>query len=301
MNPTLVLVIFLLGLLAVILVIRRRNQVELLDPASFILPLPASGDIPNRWPPMDAVTNFRDLGGYATSDGRRVRTGLVYRSGALHHLSENDLAFLSRTGLKSVCDLRSADEIALEPDRLPSNPAPQYLHLPLVVDDSRDRRERLFALLFNRRKLAQMLPDFYARTMLDENARIYGVLFKRLAQPDGLPAIIHCTAGKDRTGIAAALLLSLLGVPDETLLADYSLSNRYYNDYLDYGRRIVQPLSWLGIRAEHLQPLFIANPANLRFALDHVRRKYGSVAAYLITAAGMTEADLNALRKALLE
>jgi protein-tyrosine phosphatase len=295
-----VLIVLLLAVLAGAGVfIRRRNRVELVNPAEFILSLPASGDIANRWPPMDGVANFRDLGGYQTQDGRRVRTGRVYRSGALHRLSENDQTFLNTIALKCVCDLRSAEEVALEPDRLPNNPA--YVHLPLVVDDSRDRRERLFALLFNRRGLARMLPEFYTRTMLDENAHIYGLLFKRLAQPDALPAIIHCTAGKDRTGIAAALLLSVLGVQDETLLADYSLSNRYYDDYFRYGQKLVAPVAWLGIRAEHLQPLLIANPANLQYALDHLRRKYGSVESYLLTAAGLTPSDLEALRTALLE
>ncbi len=300
MNPGLFIVIVLLaGAGGAIAFINQRNRVEILDPKSLIITLP--NDLPTRTLPLEGTVNFRDLGGYTTTDGRHVRTGQIFRSAALHKLTDKDHALLHQLGIKLVCDLRSDEEIAIEPDRLPQDPTPEYLHLPLQFDEERDQRERVRALLFNRRKLAGMMGDFYVRVMLEENPQIYGTIFKRLADPANLPTIIHCTAGKDRTGVASALILSILGVPEETIIADYSLSNRYYDNYFRYGEQVVSRLTWLGIRAEHLQPMFLANPASLRAALQYIREAYGSVENYLHECADVSASDLIALRANLLE
>lgn len=275
----------------------RRNHVDLIDPESLVIRL--ADDLPDRMKGLEGVTNFRDIGGYRTADGRHVRTGKVFRSGALHRLTDKDQAFMQEIGLKLVCDLRSQQEIQEEPDRLPANA--EYLHLPLDTDEDNERWERLRALLFNRRKLMTIMPAFYTQIIIERNARLYGNLLRHLADSHNLPAIMHCTAGKDRTGVGVALILSVLGVPEETIIADYSLSNLYYAAFSAYGERVVRSLGWLGIRGEHLQPLLIANPATLRTALEHIHTKYGTVEQYLLTAAGMTEADLAGLRANLLE
>jgi protein-tyrosine phosphatase len=300
MNLSSVVVLVLLGFAGGgIAIINRRNRMEFLDPETLVLSL--NDDFPERVLPLEGAVNFRDLGGYRTSDGRRIRTGLIYRSAGLHRLTESDHAHLHQIGLKLVCDLRSAEEVALEPDRLPQNSAPEYLHLPLNSDDQREQRERLIALLFNRRTLAPMMADYYVRVMIEANAHVYGTILNRLANQENLPTVIHCTAGKDRTGIAAALILSVLGVPEETIIVDYSLSNRYYDNYFKYAVRLVHGLRWLGIRPEHLQPLLLANPDNLRAALKHICDRYGSTENYLRQKAGVTDEEIAALHANLLE
>ncbi|MEZ4669244.1 MAG: tyrosine-protein phosphatase [Anaerolineae bacterium] len=285
------------GVASIAALVRRMNNVESIDPAALVLPLPENH--PPSAVMLESVDNFRDAGGYRTADGGRVRTGLIYRSGALHNLSERDLATLRDLNIKLVCDLRSENERNAEPDTLPTDPAPTYLHLPLNTED--DRRQRLMAILFNRRRLAQMMRQFYIEVVIDQNARLYGDILRRFADPANLPAILHCTAGKDRTGIGVALLLSLLGVPDDIIIADYSLSNRYYDKYLEFGRRAVQPLAWLRVKAEDLQPLFLADPANLRAALDQVRQQYGGIERYLREKAGVDDATQARLRELLVE
>lgn len=286
-------------LVAAALVVARNNRVEVIDPITLVIPM-SEADMRDRDIAFEGIVNFRDVGGYLTEDGRRVRQGLLYRSGALHAVTENDLARLAEMGVKLICDLRSHEEIAAEPDRLP--PTVRHLHMPLQsTDENLDRRSRFFALLFNRRKLAGMMPEFYRRVIIDQNARLYGSLLRQFADTANLPAVVHCTAGKDRTGVAAALLLTVLGVPEETIVADYALSNRFYRHFYEYGNRAVRSLARLGIRAEHIQPLLIAHPNTIRGTLAHIRERYGGVEPYLRNAAGLDEATLERLRAVFLE
>ncbi len=277
--------------------LNKRNHVEKVDPASLIIRLP--DDLPERVLTVDGVINIRDMGGYHTADGRRMRTGLVYRAGALGNLTVTGLEQLQKMGIKLVCDLRSEEEEVAAPDKLPADSSLEYIHLPLLAAEN--RRERLTALLFNRSKFASMMPDMYTRIIIDGNAHLYGDILRRLANPHNLPTIIHCTAGKDRTGIAAMLILSLLGVPDDVIVADYSLSNLYYDQFLQFGQTAISSISWTGITAEDIQPLFVCDPATMQTAIDHVRRKYGSVANYLRSAAGVNDEMQRSIKMNLLE
>ncbi len=277
--------------------INRRNQVTRVDPQSLVIRLP--DDLQGRIIEVEGVFNFRDMGGYRTADGRRVRTGLIYRAGALGGITDAGLAKLQELGIKLVCDLRSDEEEIAAPDKLPQNPAPIYAHLPLRAADN--RRERLMALLFNRSRFNTMMPEMYIRVIIDDNAHLYGDILRRLANADNLPAIIHCTAGKDRTGVAAMLILSLLGVPEDVILADYSLSNLYYDHFLQFGQLAISSIAWMGVTAEDIQPLFISHPDTLKATLAHIHRKYGSVENYLRSAAGVNDEIQHKIKTNLLE
>ncbi len=301
MTLPLIILFLLLGAAVVAFgVVAERNRITYLDPNTLVIPV-QDDPLPERILPFEGTVNFRDIGGYPAADGKRVRTGLIYRSAALNRLTENDFALMDKIGLKLVCDLRSQQEVDVEPDNLPKDPAPEYLHLPLDTDNENEQRERFMALVFNRRKLAVLMTTFYVKGMLENNPTVYGTIIKRIANADNLPAVIHCTAGKDRTGVGAALILSLLGVSEDIIVADYSLSNRYYDNYFRYGQRMVQGLRWVGVRPEHLQPLLIANPDNIRAALHHIRDTYGSAENYLRQKAAVTDDEIAALRANLLE
>jgi protein-tyrosine phosphatase len=169
--------------------------------------------------PFEAVTNFRDLGGYRTRSGRRVRWGRVFRSDALHGMTEADLAMYHELGVVAVYDLRGDVEIAERPNPMPSR------NLPLLTRPAGD--ETPVATDWTAATDgAQVLANIYTAHIDHAAARI-GELFSALAERDGLPAVLHCHAGKDRTGVVAALLLDALGVDREAVLDDYELTARY--------------------------------------------------------------------------
>lgn len=234
--------------------------------------------------PLQGGVNFRDIGGYAARDGRTVRWGRVYRSGLLSDLTEEDLSFLSAAGIRVACDLRTATEVAARPDRLP--PTAAHWHLPIGGRVSRARR--MAALFRKRDRLREVLQEAYTRVMVDQNGAVFGQLFHRLADPATGPMIIHCMVGKDRTGVATALLLALLGVDDETIAADYSLSNLYFDQYSPQLTEEMQPLYAMGFSEAQVRPFMLAEPATILGTLAHVRGRYGSVRGYLSRTGGVT-------------
>lgn len=248
--------------------------------------------------PLASAPNLRDLGGYQTADGRMVRWGQVYRSSLLARLTDADQTRLSQLGLKLVCDLRSDQEVAADPDRLPPELNSVYQRLP--IDADRSQAYRLWTLLFNHRGLSRLLLDIY-RHILDDHAAVFRAVFERLAVPQHLPALIHCTAGKDRAGLTSALLLLALGVPETTVLADYTQSNAYFTTFREYTIPSVARLAPLGITVDDMQPLLVADPTVLAAALAYLRERYGSLEAYLRDHVGVSAAVLTGLRDNLLE
>jgi len=246
---------------------------------------------------FEGAVNFRDIGGYPTNTGQTVRWGQIYRAGRLSTLTDSDWRQLADLGVQLVCDLRSADEIKIDPDHLPEDIT--YAHTPM--NDTANQWERLFALLFNPMSLKSLMRKAYTRTMIDDNAAVFGHILTRLAQAENRPAIVHCTAGKDRTGITTALLLLHLGVPDEIIIADYTLSNRDYDTFRAYTEKLVARLSTLRISVDDLYPLLTADADTMRLTIDHIRSTYGDVQTYLTQQALVSQDVLDKLRADLLE
>jgi protein-tyrosine phosphatase len=165
---------------------------------------------------FDACFNFRDLGGYETVDGRTVRWGAVYRSGSLHRMSKTDLALASDLGLRTVIDLRSSADLRRRGGYAGSTGI-AFHHAPLFEDDD---------LPFKWAASDDPAPppgeDYVA--IADKGSRSLAGALRAIAEAD-LAVVFHCAAGKDRTGILTALLLSCLGVPDQSIVADYQLSD----------------------------------------------------------------------------
>jgi protein-tyrosine phosphatase len=265
----------------------------------------------DRLVPLEGALNFRDLGGYVGDGGRTVRWGRVFRSDSLHQLTEADLGVLRTLGLRAVFDLRQSIERTRQPTVIPASHGHRAVHLvvgqdavaeagtPLAEEDPETDRWLLDAIL------AGSLPepdDGYLVGLYDQfvvaGAPAYGALLTYLAQDDALPALFHCAAGKDRTGIAAALLLSVLGVDDETILDDYELSNLYRLDRrLDMLRPTIEAA---GADVEDVRPFLSARRPVLETTLDRLRAD-GGVEAYLLGPAAMQAATLDRLRTLLLE
>jgi protein-tyrosine phosphatase len=241
--------------------------------------------------------NIRDIGGYQTTDGHHVRWGKLFRSGYLSQLAEPDFDYLTRLGLRIVCDLRTADEVAQNPDRLP--PGTVYRHLAMY--SSAEAAQEMRRILRSMQNMSGLLFDTYTELMLDRKAKVFAEFLALAAEPANLPLLLHCTAGKDRTGLAVALLLLLLGVPEPVVVADYTLSNLFGSRYrTDLAPRI-QRLRRFGVSVNTFMPVLVADPQIMSKVLDYIRTRYRSVENYLHTVGGLKESTTAALRANLLE
>jgi protein-tyrosine phosphatase len=174
--------------------------------------------------PLQGGRNFRDLGGYATEDGRHVRWGMLYRSGSMHDLTPADYAALQRRGIRIVCDLRDTRERSAEPVHWPTTGAPQVLSDDYALDP-RDFLPAAPMKDWTAYSARAAMTASYPK-MLVQFRNQYRRMFAELLAGHA-PLAFNCSAGKDRTGIAAALLLTALGVPRQTVIDDYLLTNRY--------------------------------------------------------------------------
>ena len=176
-----------------------------------------TGTAPDRHVELEGCCNFRDLGGYPAAGGRRTRWRLLFRADGLSTLSDADLTVVAELRIRNVIDLRTSLEVEAR-GRFPDHDAIRYHHLPLT--DTLPGAEDVPAW-----DDAGFVARRYA-SYLDGEAPSVGAVLRLLAEPSNLPAVFHCSVGKDRTGVLAALVLGFLGVPDEVIVEDYTLSAR---------------------------------------------------------------------------
>lgn len=235
---------------------------------------------PTRLLSVEGAYNLRDIGGYAVAPGRATRWRTILRSGSLHALSRSGHHTLAALGLRSIIDLRTAAEIAVEPNPLANHPDIYYTNVALV-NALRPHNQPLPGL-----------SEFYHQ-IIDHGREAIGAVFERLATPNAFPALIHCTAGKDRTGLIVALLLSIVGVPHHIIAADFALSEPALAAapaFAHHRQRL------LGAGQAHL---LCAPPELISESLSAIEEAHGSVVHYLHTC-GLTEQTLTRLRTHLL-
>lgn len=251
---------------------------------------PGSEDLP-RVVPLQGCSNLRDLGGYRAADGRRVRRGQVFRSASLAHLTEADLALFGTLGIRTVCDLRGVRESGLAPTRLPGTDAPDVLTLPIEPRVGASLRDLLRREEATGEDTYALLQATYL-TYAGEHLPRYRALFALLLEDGRWPLLFHCSAGKDRTGFGAALLLTALGVPRETVIADYLATNRIWRR-----EHSLPPDTPAAVR----DTLLAAHRPLLESALASAVERYGSLELLQEEGLGLGADRLRALRDALLE
>lgn len=237
--------------------------------------------------PLEGCFNFRDLGGYPSEGGRRVRWRQLFRSDALHHLTARDVERLqAELGIRHIVDLRSTAELEAEGRGLLAAAPARFHHLPLYDGPTGEGRERAAELSLADRYF--LMADFARKPI----ARV----LETLAASDA-PAVYHCAAGKDRTGVISAILLGVLGVPDEIIVADYAASQERLDEIVD------RLMSAEGYQAmlEALPPDTLhAVPETMVSLLRQLRERYGSLEDYL-QEAGMAPEASRRLRERFLE
>lgn len=251
---------------------------------------------PLRLIPFDGAPNFRDLGGYETEDGRSVAWGKVFRSSHLGWLSPGDKERFTSLKIGEVFDLRRTGESEAFRNQVP--PGIRTYHFDIDVGSTKSYRDRLLAGTATRQSTHDMMVGAY-RSYVTDFADRFGRLLKLLATSDEHAVVIHCMVGKDRTGIASALLLGALEVPRETILADYLLSTKYYPPHLimDRIRDSLDESLASGYRDEAVEPFCSVHEDYLSAAFEEIDRSHGGTEAFLRERLGLDDADLGLLRE----
>jgi protein-tyrosine phosphatase len=265
---------------------------------------PGTDVLPAAVPEIPGVTNLRDAGGHRTTDGRRVRAGVLFRSGQLAHDGADSMAAIEGLGLGVVFDLRTEVEREALPDRVPNGVEVQHLDVLAGATSSvATHLEDIFSdpvaaeTVLRSGDIEQHYVSTYRDLVTLESAReSYQQLFSQLASRD-VVALFHCTAGKDRTGWAAASLLTLLGVDDDVVTQDYLLSSApvvaSFQPYIDQ-------FAAAGGNPDLLVPVFCVEPAYLDAARDQVNIVFGSIEGYFRDGLGLDADVVDALRARLL-
>lgn len=245
---------------------------------------------------VDGAVNLRDFGGYSNEQGRVVTRDKLYRSGTLHYLTPNGVSEFEALNVQLICDLRRPDEKEHEPTLI----APERLEIPIDPGSAMEMRERLSddALGFDDR--VHFMTEL-TRELTRDHAADYAVMFESLLNHGGLNSggafLVHCSAGKDRTGVAVALILQALGVDEETVFKDYMFTNeaidyegfilprlvKRYDSQADISKELVMTLA--GVREEYLRAAYAA-----------IHEAHESVEVYLREAIGLSDGDLQQLR-----
>ncbi len=259
-----------------------------------------NGGSPNRVLGLEGAANFRDIGGYITSKGRRVRWGRVYRSNRLSELSPADCARLDARGLATIFDLRVEKERAQDPtcwscEGLAVRTYPPGRKKPLVEMAARYQGDEAGA--------QALMAEFYA-SLPHTLAHVFGAVVRDLAG-GAAPCVIHCSAGKDRTGIAVALILLALGVPRETVVEDYALTDSLRRPDTDMTRAVAPGRQDASVRSrfspEAVAVMMSAPPRFIETAFASMEERYGSIDSYLRSALDLDAAILERLKAELLE
>ncbi len=240
---------------------------------------------------LDGAVNFRDLGGYPAHDGRETRWGMLFRADSLAELSDADHRRWPTLGIKLVCDFRLDLERFTAPSRLPPDPSCRRLEHPFLPRGALDMFRALKRGKLDHRGVVDEVTAHYRLFPREHLGPLRGFLTELLA--DGaLPAVFHCTSGKDRTGFVAASILLALGVPRAVIREDYLLTNQY--------RRNVTHLLKLGISDSLMETLTSARPEYFDALFETIDAEFGTTAHYVRNGLGLGERELGTLRERLL-
>ena len=262
---------------------------------------PSGTHAPREWHvPLRGANNVRDLGGYFGKHGKRIRPGLLYRADSIAKLTRSDLADLAERGIRTIVDFRESFEADRDPDRLPKGATRHWI--PIKVG-GREIRDEVGRVIRGRsvKDTAELLVDVgeaFVTTHASAFARWFRIL---LDEKEATPHLFHCSAGKDRTGFAAAMLLMALEVPAESVMYDYLASNRWLDGFVRSTMTKIRLVTLSRRKAEAARPLLVADERYFMASLNIMIRKYGNFASFARICLNLSDEDLLVLQRRYLE
>jgi protein-tyrosine phosphatase len=246
---------------------------------------------------LEGTPNFRDLGGYETEDGRRLKWGKLYRSSKLSSLSDVDINYVKRLGVTLICDFRQVIEQELEPTWIGEH-TPQLLSsLPVTPGSSINFLENLHNGIIAVEDSTRFMQELN-RDLVSNQVPQYAEMFQLLLAGDQ-QLLIHCASGKDRTGFGAALILDVLGVSEEAIVEDYLLTNKYLpiDQEVERLSREVTDHSGAPVPDDILRPMLEVRPEYIRACFEEIRKRYQSKEHFFETALSLDEKKIEQLRE----
>jgi protein-tyrosine phosphatase len=244
----------------------------------------------DRIVPFAGVLNFRDLGGYRTLDGRTTRWARLFRSDAMHDLTDDDLLMFRRLGVSSVVDLRSSAEVARTGRGLLELESLRFVNSPVL--SNAETEEPRDEAVFDERYLAGRYLQY-----LDVGAPAFVSAIKEMTVPENYPLVFNCFLGKDRTGVLASLVLSCLGVERATIVEDYALTHERMGLITEKLRRDPTQRETIDLTPP---ALLAAREATMTSFLAEVDQRYGGARAW-VNDAGVTPEQVQRLEELILE
>ncbi|PKM48739.1 MAG: protein-tyrosine-phosphatase [Firmicutes bacterium HGW-Firmicutes-6] len=241
---------------------------------------------------LENSINIRDIGGYTGMDGRKIKWRKVIRSEELAHLSDKDVDYFAALRLKHVFDFRNKSKSERQADRLPKTA--QYHLLPIFssADMGLDHKD------FTQPGVVDEFMRHIYKIQTEDRAQCFAEVLKYLTESSEYPILYHCTNGKDRTGFMTYLILSILGVPEDVILSDYTLTNLTFDESYNLLGNIMS--EELGIENYHLWEFYGVKPDWLKISMDYVNTNFGNVETYLMENTDLREKDFKKIRENLL-
>lgn len=253
-----------------------------------------------RFLKLEKSINFRDIGGYTGLGGRKTRWGRIIRSEELAHLSDNDVHTLESMNIRHVYDFRGADKARLVKDKVPRTA--EYQNLPILQGINISAGD----IDFNDPDAINRYMKAIYSWQVKNRASEYAVVLHAMTDEKEYPILYHCTNGKDRTGFMTALILLICGVPESTIISDYTLTNLTFDEaFKTLGTLMAENMKNseknAKISKSKLRDFFGVRPEWLKIQLDYIRNHYKNVDDYLMQNTDLTKNDLDAIRNNMLE
>ncbi len=250
---------------------------------------------------LQGTPNFRDLGGYETQDGRRLRWGKLYRSGKLSSLTDVDISYVNRLGVTLVCDFRQVIEQELEPTWLGDGNPTAFASLPVMPGSSNSFLENLHNGIIAVPDAAGFMEEINRDFVINQMPQ-YAEMFRLLLVGDQ-QLLIHCASGKDRTGFGAALILHVLGVGEEGIVDDYLLTNNYLSVDKEIERLSREFADHTGspVSEEVLRPMLEVRPEYIRACFEEIKKRYESKQHFFESALSLDDTKVAQLKDRYLE